>query len=159
MKTEERIAKQRQLVEEMGIHFDKQGFQPIAGRILGLLTVMDKEEYTFEEITEELSISKSSASVALRNLEIRGNIEYITIPGDRKRYFRAKTMNPTMLIDEFASKLTSFQKMHKEVLELKANKDSRVSVFMLELNKMMEFFLANMDHLKQKFRELENQES
>jgi len=83
METDERIVQQRLLVEEVGRHFDKEGHQPIAGRILGLLLVMDKELFTFEEITEELNISKSSASIVLRNLEIRGSIEYITLPGDR----------------------------------------------------------------------------
>ena len=70
MNSEERLKKQKELVEEIGRHFDKEGLQPIAGRIVGLLMVMDKEQFTFEEITEELQISKSSASTALKNLEI-----------------------------------------------------------------------------------------
>ena len=101
MKTEERIQKQKLLIESMGRHFDKEGFQPIAGRILALLMVMDKEQYTFEEIVEELNISKSSASNALKNLEIRQVIEYVTLPGDRKRYFRIKRQNCFSAIEVF----------------------------------------------------------
>jgi len=33
--------------------------------------VMDKEEYTFEEIVEEMQMSKSSVSTALKTLELR----------------------------------------------------------------------------------------
>ena len=88
MNSEERIRKQKELVEKIGRYFEKEGFQPIAGRIYGLLMVMDKEQFTFDEITEELQISKSSASIALRNLEIRDDIEYVTLTGDRKRYFQ-----------------------------------------------------------------------
>ena len=42
MNTQERIDKQKDLIEEIGMYFDKEGLQPIAGRILGLLIVMDK---------------------------------------------------------------------------------------------------------------------
>lgn len=152
MKTEERIQNQRLLVEELGLYFDKQGFQPIAGRILGLLMVMDKERYTFDEITEELDISKSSASVALKNLELRGNIEYITLPGDRKRYFRIKTMDPFALIEDFSAKLFQFQQMHEKVLALKADPQSRNSVFIAELNRMIEFFLSHIGELKDLYK-------
>jgi len=153
MKTEERIEKQRLLIEEIGMHFDKEGFQPIAGRILGLLMVMDKEQYSFEEIVDELGISKSSASVALRNLEIRGNIEYFTIPGDRKRYFQMRTMDPFALIDDFTTKMSLFKAMQTRILELKADQNSRNAIFFRELSKMIEFVLGHMDALKEKYTE------
>ena len=153
MKTEERIQKQRMLIEEVGMHFDKQGFQPIAGRILGLLMVMDKEQYSFEEIVDELGISKSSASVALRNLEIRENIEYFTIPGDRKRSFRMKTMNPFALIDDITMKMSFFKDMQARIVDLKADKNSKNAIFLKEINKMMEFLLGHMDELKEKYAE------
>ena len=88
MEESERIKKQRELIERIGRNNERDGFQPVTARILGLLMVMDKEEYTFDEIVDEMQISKSSASNALRNLELRGVIEYVTYPGDRKRYFR-----------------------------------------------------------------------
>ncbi len=153
MKTEDRIQKQRMLIEEVGMHFDKQGFQPIAGRILGLLMVMDKEQYSFEEIVDELGISKSSASVALKNLEIRENIEYFTIPGDRKRYFRMRTMNPFALIDDITMKMSFFKDMQTRIVDLKADKNSKNAIFLQELNKMMEFLLKHMDELKEKYAE------
>ena len=112
---------------------------------------MDKEEYSFEEITEELSISKSSASVALKNLEIRGDIEYTTRPGDRKRYFRIKTLEPMAMINDFASKMKMFSEMHSAILELKADKNSRGSVFVRDLNRMIEFFLQNIDDIKKTY--------
>ena len=156
MKTEDRIKLQRQLVEEIGIYFDKQGFQRTAGRILGLLMIMDKEQYTFEEITEELGISKSSASIALKNLELRGNIEYVTYPGDRKRYFRMKTLDPFAIIDDFAQRMVAFKMMQEKILGLKADPNSRNSKFFRDLNKMMEFFLDNIDEMKTEYNKTLN---
>lgn len=140
----ERLKKQRELIEEMGRHYDKEGFQPIAGRILGLLMVMDKEQFTFDEIIEELKISKSSASNALKNLEIRENIEYVTLPGDRKRYFRIKTQNRFNLVEDFEKKMNGAMKLFNRIIELKEDKNSKNALFFKDLNNMLEFILLKM---------------
>lgn len=153
MNTEERIKKQKELVERIGRHYDKEGFQPIAGRILGLLMVMDKELYTFDEIVEELQISKSSASNTLRNLEIRGVIEYITQPGDRRRYFRIKRMEKLRLIDDFKTKMEGMHDLFINILSLKADKNSANAQFFNEVVSMLDFFLAKFDTLMKEYIE------
>jgi len=135
----------------MGRYFDKEGFQPIAGRILSLLMVMDKEQFTFDEITEELQISKSSASNALRNLEIRGDIEYVTLPGDRKRYFQLKRTEPIIIIEDFEKKMLDMQKHFNYILELKADKNSKNAIFLNKLAGMVEELLKIMNTTKQKY--------
>lgn len=151
MENDERINRQRILVEEIGMHFDKQGFQPVAGRILGLLMVMDKEQFTFDEITEELNISKSSASNALRNLEIRGEIQYKTHPGDRKRYFYLKTQDSFTIIKEFEKKITLFNQLLLNILDLKENKESTNAKHVRRMIKMSDFFMNEIEILKKKF--------
>ncbi len=153
MNTEERVKKQKELIEELGRHFDKEGFQPIAGRILGLLMVMDKEQFTFDEIIEELQISKSSASNALRNLEIRGSIEYVTIPCDRKRYFQLKKRDTFSIIDEFEKKTEGFKDFLSKILALKADKNSSNASYYERLIDMMNFFLERIESLKADYEE------
>lgn len=151
MTTEERIKKQKLMIEEIGRFFDKQGYQPIAGRILGLLMTMDKERFTFEEITEELNISKSSASNVLRNLELRKSIEYITVPGDRKRYYCIKKQNSFELIDEFEQNMRLIKTMFQNIIELKADPDSENSRFFKEVIKMIDLYLDTMTVVREKF--------
>ena len=91
METNKRLQKQDELIEKIGVHFEKEGLQPVAARILSLLTVSDKEEQTFDEIRDTLKISKSAASNGINLLLKINSIEYITKLGDRKRYF--KTVN------------------------------------------------------------------
>lgn len=148
MTSEERLKNQKNLVEEIGRHFDKEGFQPIAGRIYGLLMVMDKEQYTFDEITEELSISKSSASNALKNLEIRGDIEYVTLPGDRKRYFQLKKHDKFAIIEDSEKKIGAFKSMIKCILDLKADVNSNNGQYLTEVMDVMEYILRKMAQLK-----------
>lgn len=151
MTSEERIHRQKELVEMAGRFYDKKGFQPIAGRIMGLLTVMDKEQYTFDEIVEELSVSKSSVSNALKILEMADSIEYITVPGDRKRYFQLKKRDRFALIDEHYRVLNTSRDYLNRVLDLKINKQSQNSVFISHLIEMLDFFLGRFDELKKEF--------
>lgn len=151
MTSEERIKRQKELVEAMGNFFGKDGFQPVAGRILGLLIIMDKERFTFDEIVEELQISKSSASNALRMLEIRNYLEYITKPGDRKRYFQIKKLDKFSLIDEHKTKLKTTCDYLQAVLELKANKEAENAVMIRNMIDMLNFFLDKFEELKKEY--------
>src|ERR1039457_1717695 len=80
--------KQKELIERIGIFFEHQGLPPAVARICGLLLISDRLELTFEEIYTTLNISKSAASNAINLLLNTHKVEYITKPGDRKRYFK-----------------------------------------------------------------------
>lgn len=82
--------KQKELVEKAGVNFEKDGLSPAAARTMSLLMVADDPEITFEAIYETLNMSKSAASNAINLLLVAKRIEYITKPGDRKRYFRTR---------------------------------------------------------------------
>ena len=151
MTSEERIKRQKELVEVAGRFYDKKGLQPIAGRILGLLTVMDKEQFTFDEIVEELQISKSSASNALRLLEMADGVEYITLPGDRKRYFQLKRRDKYALIDEHRTTLISTRDYLKSVLDLKANRQSGSAVFIGNMIDMLNFYIEKFEELRKEY--------
>jgi len=151
MTSEDRIRKQKELVETMGRAYEKEGFQPIAGRIMSLLTIMDKERFTFDEIVEELQISKSSASNAIKILEIMNSIEYITIPGDRKRYFQIKKFDKFTLIDEHKSKLQLTRDYLQTALDLKADRKSENALFLKDLIDILNFFMGKFQELKQEY--------
>lgn len=151
METSGRLESQKDLVEYIGRIHEKEGYQPVAARIVGLLMVMDKEEYTFDEIVEALSISKSSASVALRNLEIRGVIEYITHPGDRKRYFRFVSLNLDRLIHEIHAKLQRDISIIEQIIALKENPDSRNALLLKSISRGMTFFMNKMEEFRAEY--------
>jgi len=155
MNKEERLKKQKELIEEIGIYYDKEGFQPIAGRILGLLMVMDKERFTFDEIVEELQISKSSASNTLRNLEMRGDIEYITLPGERKRYFQINRKEPLSIIEEFEKKILKTKEIFDYLLELKENPESPNAIFFMELRNITKLLLTSFEQCKGEYKSSE----
>jgi DNA-binding transcriptional regulator GbsR (MarR family) len=147
----DRIQQQQLLIEEIGRHFDREGLQPVAGRILALLMVRDKEEMTFDEITQSLQISKSSASNGLKVLELRDVVEYVTYPGDRRRYFRVKTKDIFSMIDEFKAKMILMKQFNLRIMELKSDKSSRLCKFLADFNDMLGYFQSNFDELKKSY--------
>ena len=85
------IQKEREeLIEMFGIHFDLlYNLPPLGSRILGLLIVDGcKTGLTFEEIVEKMAASKSSVSTNLNLLLKMDKINYYTVSGDRKKYFK-----------------------------------------------------------------------
>jgi len=147
MKKEERIIRQKELIEQYGILLEEMGYQPVTARVSGLLSVMDKELLTFEEIVEELNISKSTASVAIKNLLVRDAIEYITLPGDRKRYFRTKLSNIDREPKDFILWLKKIQKLMQETVELKKDKESRIANYFKDVDEKLNIYIPKIEKL------------
>lgn len=68
------------------------------GKVLGYLIVSEPPHHSFEEIQEDLRLSKGSVSNTLKIMEMQGLIESFTILGDRKRYFRLALENQEFLL-------------------------------------------------------------
>jgi len=77
-----------EMVEKMGVAAEKDGYPPAAARILSLLLIADPPHQTFDDLQQILNLSKSAVSNGLALLQLRCLVEYFTVSGDRKRYFR-----------------------------------------------------------------------
>ncbi len=150
-KEEERIRKQRELVEVMGRLTNQGGGTSLAGKIVGLLSFLDKEEFTFEEIVDELKISKSSVSTTLNHLMETDKIEYITYPGDRKRYFRIKINTRKNFLQAMRRHIEKLEFINKSALELKKDKESRSSKCLSEMTEALSFWKSQVDKYEKDF--------
>jgi predicted transcriptional regulator len=81
---------QKQLIERLGVMFERGGLAPAPARVNALLLVSPEVELPFDDITAMLQLSKSATSNAINQLTTMGKIEYVTRPGERKRYFRSR---------------------------------------------------------------------
>ena len=139
--------KQRQLIEEIGIYQESNGFQPAVARVMGLLLVSDKPELTFDEISESLNISKSATSNALNMLLNTGNIEYITFSGDRKRYFRVKSSNWRDMFARKMEDLSGLNELLKRILEVRKRENP-------VYDEKLKDFISFLDYLKDQLPDL-----
>lgn len=80
----------KEMVEFLGMHWERRmQIAPLAARIQALMILSPNKGLSFDEIVEFTEASKSSVSSNLNLLLQLKSVEYYTIPGDRKRYFKA----------------------------------------------------------------------
>ena len=109
-----------ELIESFGIHFERiYNIPPLAGRILSTLIIDGcKFGLTFEQLVELMQASKSSVSTNLNLLLKTNRIEYFTLAGDRKKYFKAAPLSQRLknyltLIDEEKSLIDQLKQYRK----------------------------------------------
>lgn len=138
---------QKQLIEEFGLFNEKVGRTPAAARIIALLTIADRVELTFDEIRENLSLSKSATSIAINNLLNGERIDYITKHGDRKRYFRIKIH---LWEDKIKKDMESFQyltQLLKRILMIR-------NVETTKFNNELKFIISFLEHFNEELPKL-----
>lgn len=143
---------QKELIEKFGVHLEREGMPPAAARILGLLLVSDEVELSFDDICQSLNFSKSTTSGAIQLLENTGRIDYITRPGDRKRYFRSKLAN---WFGEFESKFATLGKtklLFQEALAQRTKETREFNRSLQLLVQFLEFMEEEMPLLIEKFK-------
>ncbi|WP_417443465.1 GbsR/MarR family transcriptional regulator [Joostella sp.] len=107
-----------ELIEEMGVYFECQDIlSPLSSRIFAYLALAGDDGVTFDEILEELKISKSSASTNLQLLQSMGRVGYYTKPGDRKRYFKVSFDNMVNRLDDKINSWKKEKELHIKVLD------------------------------------------
>lgn len=143
--------KKKEIIERIGVYYEKKGLQPVVGRIMGLLLVAEPAEATFEEIQEELQISKSAVSTALTFLQAKETVEYTTKPGERKRYFKLRMRDwKTELKKEF-DEVLDMETLINEIIDLKENRKSEFCCSLLEMKDFFKFMKKELPLLLKKF--------
>lgn len=94
-------------IEIMGRHFEEEGVPRIAGRLFGLLMLVERET-SLDELAEGLRVSKGSVSSNARLLENWGLVERITRPGDRRDYYRIAPDMSERLVNRQISRMQLF---------------------------------------------------
>ena len=96
-KTNARDAAATEFIEGMGQLFEADGFARISGRILGYL-MLSVEPRSLQDVADALQVSRASVSNNARVLERLGALERVTLPGDRRDYYRmAEDIHERML--------------------------------------------------------------
>ncbi len=99
---------QKALIERFGHMLKGMGGSGAMGKILGYLILSDPPHRSFEEIQSDLKLSKGSVSNTLKIMELQGIVEYFTVQGDRKRYFKLAVMNREFMLARQISETDRF---------------------------------------------------
>ncbi|MGN6359057.1 MAG: GbsR/MarR family transcriptional regulator [Thermomicrobiales bacterium] len=78
---------EREIIERVGLFFEQYHLSRIGGRLLGLLLLVEGP-LGLEEMATALGVSRASVSTNIRQLASFGMTEHISLPGDRRDYYR-----------------------------------------------------------------------
>lgn len=142
---------QKILIEKIGVFSDKRGLQPALGRITGFLMVVPGAEATFEEIIENLNLSKSAVSYGINMLLSKNTIEFITKPGQRKRYFRINTKNWKCDLQDQIEGILEFERIITEIIAVRGNENPEYTDELKRIKRFLEFLQAEIPTLITKY--------
>ncbi len=148
--------KKLELVERIGVFHEQRGMQPLMGRIVGLLLVLEEAEATFEEIVEHLNVSKSAVSNALNFLQLQGHLAYKTKPGERKRYFYLSIENWEDDMEKKLCDVSHLSSVMKEVLHERGNKKPEFNENIKDICNFMDFLRNRIPNLFKEFRKTQS---
>lgn len=120
------IEEKQELIELFGIHFEQQySIPPLAARILGFIIIDGcKSGLTFDELVCKLKASKSSISTNLNLLHKMNLIQYFTVSGDRKKYFKAAPLSQRL--KNYLTLIDSEKLLIEKVIKYRENNNSCV---------------------------------
>lgn len=106
------------LIEHFGLYFSEVGLNKTYGRLFGVFLLATKP-LSMMDLVEQLSISKSTASVELRRLLTMGVIEKTAIPGERVEYYQLKQ---NIWLGNLKQKIEDIQRLRSIITKVPSKK-------------------------------------
>ncbi|CAD5276367.1 MULTISPECIES: MarR family transcriptional regulator [Imperialibacter] len=141
-------------VEKVGVFFEQNGYPPVAGRLIGYLMTSNEKGRTFYEIHQFVNASKSSVSNALNKLVEKGLVKYLTISGDRKRYFFLDLKPWIGQTKERAEFFSSFSSLINDCVSIRDDKQSEFTQDLMKLEAFHKYLAAEMPKIIDKWEKM-----
>ncbi len=107
-----------QFIEDVGLLFETVGFPRMAGRVFGWLLISQPPHQSPAQLADVLQASKGSISTMTRFLEEIGLIERVSLPGERRDYFRIRLNAWSELSKRRMAQITAFRQLAERGLQL-----------------------------------------
>jgi DNA-binding MarR family transcriptional regulator len=133
-------------IEESGLMFEELGMTRMSGRVFGFLLVCDEDEVSFNQIRVVLNASKGSISTTTRQLIHAGLVEPVSLPGDRKTYFRVTKIELGQLLKNRMQLFKKLSDTFRTGIQVKEREDS-VSEWLLEASVFYSWIGSQLDEV------------
>ncbi|TVR82980.1 MAG: MarR family transcriptional regulator [Chitinophagaceae bacterium] len=138
-----------EFINETGLFFEYIGVARNAGKVLGYLMSDNRNEVSFQDIQEGLSISKGSASQTLKWLLQNGFVEKVIKSGDRKSYYRFKLQPVENILKERIAVISKLIALFRKGNDIRGNANDKLGKSIEEaaisyqwiVNKMQEWII------------------
>jgi DNA-binding transcriptional regulator GbsR (MarR family) len=153
MRNGQRESEQQQFIEAVGLSFEQAGLPRMAGRILGWLLICDPPHQSPGELAEVLQASKGSISSMTRLLEQLGLIDRLSLPGERRDYFRIRGESWTALFKRRMELVSTFRQLADRGLALLSEHTPEQRRRLEEMRDMYAFFEYEVPRLLERWEQ------
>lgn len=142
---------QQHFVEEVGLLFELVGLPRMAGRVFGWLLVSNPPHQSPAELVEVLQASKGSISTMTRLLVQLGLIERMSLPGERRDYFRIRLNAWSELTKRRLAQITAFRELAERGLSLLENSPPHLRLRLEEMRDIHAFLEQELPAVMQRW--------
>jgi DNA-binding transcriptional regulator GbsR (MarR family) len=153
MRNGQHESEQQQFIEAVGLSFEQAGLPRMAGRILGWLLICDPPHQSPGELAEVLQASKGSISSMTRLLEQLGLIDRLSLPGERRDYFRIRNESWTALFRRRMELVSTFRQLADQGLALLSEQTPEQRRRLEEMRDMYAFFEYEVPRLLERWEQ------
>jgi DNA-binding transcriptional regulator GbsR (MarR family) len=130
---------ERQYIEKVGLYFEQLTLPRMAGRIFGWLLISESPQASMGELVEALQASKSSMSTMLRLLIQIDLVELVSLPGERRDYYRIRGDAWVKALNDRLAQARAFRQLAGEGLDLLAKSPAARRQRLEEMHSMYAF--------------------
>ncbi len=146
------IEEARVFVEKVGIYFEQLTLPRMAGRIFGWLLISASPLVSMNELVDVLQASKSSISSMTRLLIQIELVELVSLPGERRDYYRISRSAWTNSLRDRLAQAHAFRQLAEEGLALLAGSDPERRLRLDEMHSLYAFLEAELPDLMQRWQ-------
>ncbi len=142
----------KRFIEQAADVMDEDGLPHMAGRVIGALLVCVPPYMSLAELAEDVQASKGAISMATQLLLRLGFIERISLPGERRHYYR---LRPNFLEDmtlERSEHILRHRRLFEAGTQLLRDEPMEVKSRLIELQAYLDFFAEELPGLSERWR-------
>lgn len=146
---------QQHFVEEFGLALEQVGLPRMMGRIWGYLLISEPPHQSAESMAQALQASRGSISTTTRSLMQMGLIDKVSLPGERRDYFRIRPGVWVDLLEQRAKIVSDWRKLAERGLAAMNSEDAEARRRLQEMHDVMAFYERELPVLTERWREEE----
>jgi DNA-binding transcriptional regulator GbsR (MarR family) len=139
-------------VEKVGRYFEQLTLPRMAGRIFGWLLISESPLVSMSELVDVLQASKSSISSMTRLLIQIELVELVSLPGERRDYYRISSNAWANSLKERLAQAHAFRQLAEEGLALLAGADPERRLRLEEMHSLYAFLEAELPKLLERWQ-------
>lgn len=145
----------RNYVEELTLVLEQTGLPRTASRVLAYLLVCKPAEQSMPDLIDALQMSKSSISVATQTLFQFKLISRVSIPNERRDYYRVEDGIWGKVMHARADGMTNLRNIAEKGVNLVENSDNTDPERLLEMLEFYTFLAAEMSMMMERWEAMQ----